>query len=169
MKRVLLVEDEYPIASLLQAYLEKENYEVKWNSGDGESDVIEQYLNWKPDLVILDLMLPNDLSGIAILQQIRQWGSCPVIILTARGSVPDRLQGFGLGADDYIAKPFDPQEVMARVQAVLRRSIYMTDSDIVRLGSLLINVSTRAVTVGAEPISLLPRDRRQITSEANIS
>ncbi|NOU94711.1 response regulator [Paenibacillus sp. LMG 31456] len=158
MKRVLLIEDELPIASLLQAYLEKDNYEVKWNSGEGEIDVMEQFLSWKPDLVLLDLMLPNDQNGIEILHQIRQLGSCPVIILTARGAVPDRLQGFDHGADDYIAKPFDPQEVMARIQAVLRRSVYMTDSDIVRIGSLVIDVSTRTVTVGTEQISLLPRD-----------
>lgn len=158
MKRVLLVEDELPIASLLQAYLEKENYEVMWNSGEGEIDVMEQFLSWKPDLVLLDLMLPNDQNGIDILHQIRKLGSCPVIILTARGAVPDRLEGFDHGADDYIAKPFDPQEVMARIQAVLRRSVYMIDSNIVRLGSLVIDVSTRSVTVGTEQISLLPRD-----------
>lgn len=158
MKRVFLVEDEQPIAFLLQAYLEKENYEVMWNSGEGETDIMEQFLSWRPDLVLLDLMLPNDQNGIDILHQIRKLGSCPVIILTARGAVPDRLQGFDHGADDYIAKPFDPQEVMARIQAVLRRSVYTIDSDIVRLGSLVINVSTRTVTVGTEQISLLPRD-----------
>ncbi|OAB40568.1 DNA-binding response regulator [Paenibacillus macquariensis subsp. defensor] len=158
MKRVLLVEDELPIATLLQVYLEKENYEVMWNSGEGEIDVMKQFLSWKPDLVLLDLMLPNDQNGIDILHQIRQLGSCPVIILTARGAVPERLQGFDHGADDYIAKPFDPQEVMARIQAVLRRSVYMKDSNIMRLGSLVIDASTRSVTVGAEQISLLPRD-----------
>ncbi|WP_256762076.1 response regulator transcription factor [Cohnella sp. WQ 127256] len=158
MKRVLLVEDELPIAILLQAYLEKENYEVKWNSGEGESDVMGQFLSWKPDLVLLDLMLPNDQNGMDILHQIRRLGSCPVIILTARGTVPDRLQGFDHGADDYIAKPFDPQEVMARIQAVLRRSVYMIDSNIVRIGSLVIDASTRTVKVGTEHISLLPRD-----------
>ncbi|OAB43522.1 response regulator transcription factor [Paenibacillus antarcticus] len=163
MKRVLLVEDELPIATLLQAYLEKENYEVMWNSGEGEIDVMEQFLNWKPDLVLLDLMLPNDQNGIDILHQIRQLGSCPVIILTARGAVPERLQGFDQGADDYIAKPFDPQEVMARIQAVLRRSVYMIDSNIIRLGSLVIDASTRSVTVGAEQISLLPRDYQLLT------
>ncbi len=158
LKRVLLVEDELPIAILLQAYLEKENYEVKWNSGEGESDVMGQFLSWKPDLVLLDLMLPNDQNGMDILHQIRRLGSCPVIILTARGTVPDRLQGFDHGADDYIAKPFDPQEVMARIQAVLRRSVYMIDSNIVRIGSLVIDASTRTVKVGTEHISLLPRD-----------
>ncbi len=163
LKRVLLVEDELPIATLLQAYLEKENYEVMWNSGEGEIDVMEQFLNWKPDLVLLDLMLPNDQNGIDILHQIRQLGSCPVIILTARGAVPERLQGFDQGADDYIAKPFDPQEVMARIQAVLRRSVYMIDSNIIRLGSLVIDASTRSVTVGAEQISLLPRDYQLLT------
>ncbi|WP_438348406.1 response regulator transcription factor [Paenibacillus sp. FA6] len=158
MKRVLLVEDELPIASLLQAYLEKENYEVMWNSGEGEIDVMEQFLSWKPDLVLLDLMLPNDQNGIDILYKIRELGSCPVIILTARGAVPDRLQGFDHGADDYISKPFDPQEVMARIQAVLRRSVYMIDSNVMRLGSLVIDADTRTVTVGAEQVPVLPRD-----------
>lgn len=137
-----------------------------WNSGEGEIDVIEQFLNWKPDLVLLDLMLPNDLNGIEILHQIRQLGSCPVIILTVRGAVPDRLQGFDHEADDYIAKPFDPHEVMARIQAVLRRSVYMIDSNILRLGSLVIDASTRSVTVGTEQISLLPQDYQLLESLA---
>lgn len=167
LKRVLIVEDELPIASLLQAYLEKEDYVVKWNTGEEESEVIEQFLSWKPDLVLLDLMLPNDLSGFDILQQIRQLGSCPVIILTARGAVPDRLQGFDQGADDYIAKPFDPHEVMARIQAVLRRSLYMTEADVVQLGSLIIDVSAQTAYVGTDPISLLPRDWQLLGFLAN--
>ncbi|EGL15637.1 MULTISPECIES: response regulator transcription factor [unclassified Paenibacillus] len=155
MKKVLIIEDEAPIARILQAYLEREPYSVKWNPGDG--GMLDLFLTWKPDLVLLDLMLP-DLDGLDVLKQIRQHGSCPVIILTARGSVPDRLQGLQQGADDYIPKPFDPDEVIARVQAVLRRSAYMADSRTVRLGSLVIDFTACTVHLHDKLLPLYPRD-----------
>ncbi|MED4583686.1 response regulator transcription factor [Brevibacillus choshinensis] len=155
MKRVLVIEDEMPIARLVQVYLERAGYDVHWNEGDQEA--VETFLTWKPDLVLLDLMLP-DQDGMEILERIRQYGSCPVIILTARGSVPDKLQGLTLGADDYIAKPFDPEEVVARVQAVMRRSTYIAEADTIRLGSLTIDFSAQLASLGKEPLSLMPRD-----------
>lgn len=155
MKRILLIEDEIPIARLVSAYLERASYEVKWNEGDREA--IPAFLSWKPDLVLLDLMLP-DHDGLDILDQIRQYGSCPVIIITARGTVPDKLQGLAQGADDYIAKPFDPDEVLARVQAVLRRSSYLAEADTIRLGTLSIDVTAQNALIGKTPLSLMPRD-----------
>ncbi|QRG67518.1 response regulator transcription factor [Brevibacillus choshinensis] len=155
MKRVLLIEDEMPIARLVQVYLERAGYAVHWNEGNEEA--VDTFLAWRPDMVLLDLMLP-DRDGMDILERIRQYGSCPVIIVTARGSVPDKLQGLTLGADDYIAKPFDPEEVVARVQAVLRRSTYIAEADAIRLGSLTIDFSAQLATLGKEPISLMPRD-----------
>ncbi|MGF9906588.1 response regulator transcription factor [Brevibacillus porteri] len=155
MKRILLIEDEMPIARLVQVYLERAGYEVKWNEGDHEA--IPTFFSWKPDLVLLDLMLP-DHDGLDILDQIRQYGSCPVIIITARGTVPDKLQGLAQGADDYIAKPFDPEEVLARVQAVLRRSSYLSEADTIRLGTLSIDVSAQNALIGKTPLSLMPRD-----------
>lgn len=155
MKRVLVIEDETPIARLVQAYLEWSGYEVRWNAGDHTA--VDAFLSWKPDLVLLDLMLPVQ-DGMEILRQIRQFGSCPVIIVTARGSMPDKLEGLAQGADDYIAKPFDPEEVIARVHAVLRRSAYLAESDTIRLGSLTIDYTAQLASIGKEPLSLMPRD-----------
>ncbi|MET3291560.1 UNVERIFIED_CONTAM: two-component system response regulator VicR [Brevibacillus sp. OAP136] len=155
MKRVLLIEDEMPIAQMLTAYLERAQYEVTWDIGEG--NVLDVYLNCRPDLVLLDLMLPDN-DGFEILQQVRQYGSCPVIILTARGSVPDRLQGLGQGADDYISKPFDPEEVVARVQAVLRRSVYLEDNEVIRMGHLVIDLTARTASLYDQQLVLAPRD-----------
>ncbi|QUG43449.1 response regulator transcription factor [Psychrobacillus sp. INOP01] len=155
MKRILLIEDELPIAQLLKVYLERNDFSVLYDLGDG--DVIQNFLNYNPSLVLLDLMLPQN-DGLEILKQIRQYGSCPVIILTARGSVPERLAGLGQGADDYITKPFDPEEVVARVQAVLRRSSHLEDNEIIRLGHLVINFTTRTASFFDELIPLSPRD-----------
>ncbi|WGU94406.1 response regulator transcription factor [Paenibacillus dendritiformis] len=155
MKKILLIEDEAPIARLLQAYLAREPYEVRWDAGDGDLEGL--FLSWRPDLVLLDLTLP-DQDGMEILKQLRQYGSCPVIIVTARGAVPDRLRGLQEGADDYIPKPFDPEEVVARVQAVLRRSTYMADHEAVRLGSLVIDFTSCAVYLNEQAVPLIPRD-----------
>lgn len=155
MKRVLVIEDELPIARLVQVYLERAGYDVKWN--EGKESTMEDFLSWKPELVLLDLTLPA-LDGMEILAKIREYGSCPVIIVTARGTVPDKLQGLTQGADDYIAKPFDPDELIARVQAVLRRSAYLAEGKTVRLGSLTIDFNAQLALLGKEPLSLIPRD-----------
>ncbi|MEK4485843.1 response regulator transcription factor [Psychrobacillus sp. FSL H8-0484] len=155
MKRILLIEDELPIAQLLKVYLERNDFSVLYDLGEG--NIIQTFLKYNPSLVLLDLMLPQN-DGLEILKQIRQYGSCPVIILTARGSVPERLAGLGQGADDYITKPFDPEEVVARVQAVLRRSSHLEDNEIIRLGHLIINLNTRTASFFEELIPLSPRD-----------
>ncbi|EPD53720.1 response regulator transcription factor [Paenisporosarcina sp. FSL H8-0542] len=155
MKRILLIEDELPIVQILKVYLERKDFSVASHSGEG--NVVQFFLNYKPSLVLLDLMLPQN-DGLEILKQIRQYGSCPVIILTARGSVPERLAGLGQGADDYITKPFDPEEVVARVQAVLRRSSHLEDNELIRLGHLVINLTTHTASFYDELIPLSPRD-----------
>ncbi|MFS0783198.1 response regulator transcription factor [Bacillus sp. 1P06AnD] len=155
MKKILLIEDEAPIARLLKAYLVRESFDVLWNIGEGNME--ELFLSYKPDLVLLDLMLP-EYDGMDILRKIRRDGSCPVIIMTARGSVPERLQGLQQGADDYIPKPFDPEEVVARVQAVLRRSTYLVENTNVKLGSLNIDFTARTAHLGNEALFIYPRD-----------
>ncbi|MGE8078524.1 response regulator transcription factor [Peribacillus loiseleuriae] len=155
MKHILLIEDELPIAQILQVYLEKHDFLVTHHSGEG--NVVQTYLDYSPSLVLLDLMLPQN-DGLEILKQIRQYGSCPVIILTAKGSVPERLAGLGLGADDYITKPFDPEEVVARVQAVLRRSSHIEDNKTIKLGHLVINLTTHTASLYDELIPMSPRD-----------
>jgi two-component system, OmpR family, response regulator VicR len=155
MQTILLVEDEKPIARLLQAYLKQAGYQVVV-AHDG-MEAIEIFAQENPALVLLDLMLPGQ-NGWMVLEDIRKQSSCPVIMLTARGDVKDRIRGFKEGADDYIPKPFDPEEVVARVQAVLRRSVGLIEQDLVQIGRLTVDFSSRTVTLSGEPIPLAPRD-----------
>ena len=116
--KILVVEDEYPISQVLKAYLQKVHYEVI-QVFDGKI-AMDVFRTTSPDLVLLDVMLPNK-DGWQILKEIREESNCPVIMLTALGDVSNRLEGLNTRADDYIAKPFVAEEVVARVKAVLRR------------------------------------------------
>ena len=117
-KSVLIVEDDQNIADLLRLYLEKEGY-VAAIASDGGSGV-EMFRKLQPDLVLLDVMLPV-LDGWGVLRSIRQDSHTPVIMLTAKGETNDKVSGLKMGADDYITKPFEMKEVLARIEAVLRR------------------------------------------------
>ncbi len=116
--KVLVVEDEVNIAELLRLYLEREGYEVV-TAGDGGKGVA-LFEQEKPDIVLLDIMLPV-MDGWQVLKEIRSSSKTPVIMLTARGETEDKVNGLESGADDYIVKPFDGKEVIARIRAVLRR------------------------------------------------
>lgn len=118
-KTILVVEDDQNISELLRLYLEKEGYTV--NIADDGGKGVELYRRLKPDLVLLDLMLPV-LDGWGVLRAIRQDGKTPVIMLTAKGETIDKVAGLKQGADDYITKPFEMKEVLARIEAVLRRA-----------------------------------------------
>lgn len=155
MQTILVVEDEAPISLLLKVYLEKAGYRVQV-AASGEEALLN-FLETKPSLVVLDLMLPG-IDGRAVLDEIRRQSSCPVIILTARGSVDDRLQGFKQGADDYIPKPFDPDEVVARVRAVLRRPARLVEPELIQFGSLTVDFTSLTATVLGNIIPLAPRD-----------
>lgn len=155
MQTVMVVEDESSIALLLKVYLEKAGFRVEL-AADGE-EALAGFSQAGPDLVLLDLMLPG-MDGWEVLEEIRRQGSCPVIVLTARGAVQDRLSGFSRGADDYIPKPFDPDEVVARVQAVLRRPARMVDPRAARIGSLAVDFSSRSASVRGKSLQLAPRD-----------
>lgn len=155
MQTILVVEDEAPISLLLKVYLEKAGYRVK--VADSGEEALLNFLETKPSLVVLDLMLPG-IDGRAVLDEIRRQSSCPVIILTARGSVNDRLQGFKQGADDYIPKPFDPDEVVARVKAVLRRPARLVEPELIQFGSLTVDFTSLTATVLGNIIPLAPRD-----------
>ena len=117
-KSVLIVEDDQNIAELLRLYLEKEGY-VAAIAADGGAGV-EMFRKLQPDLVLLDVMLPV-LDGWGVLQSIRKDSNTPVIMLTAKGETSDKVSGLKMGADDYITKPFEMKEVLARIEAVLRR------------------------------------------------
>ena len=118
-KRVLIIEDDADAAGVLEAYLKRENYEVMI-AGDGPGG-LDAARRWQPDLILLDIMLPG-MNGTEVLAALRRRDDTPVIMVTAMGDAPDRIGALRYGADDYVVKPYHPGEVVARVQAVLRRS-----------------------------------------------
>ncbi len=149
---VLVVDDERKIRDVVRSYLEHEGYAVLVaDSGERALEAIERA---HPDLVVLDLMLP-DLPGEEVARTVRQHSSVPIIMLTAKASEEDRVVGLGLGADDYLVKPFSPRELVARVAAVLRRSGNGATSTLsFDQGALLVDVETREVTVEGHPVQL---------------
>lgn len=155
MKKILIVEDDAGISMVLKAYLVKSGYEAV-QAYDGEQ-AMSLYELTKPALVLLDVMLP-DMDGWSILKQIREQSACPVIMLTALGDIKNRLEGLQGGADDYISKPFIGEEVVARVQAVLRRLPHVMTEDTAIIGSLKINYVSREVTLHGQAVHLTPRD-----------
>ena len=119
-KKVLIVEDDANIAELLHLYLEKEGFQTQVAKDGGKG--IELFRSFQPDLVLLDIMLPI-MDGWSVLKKIREGSGTPVIMLTAKGETEDKVSGLEQGADDYIVKPFEMKEVLARIHAVLRRSL----------------------------------------------
>jgi DNA-binding response OmpR family regulator len=152
---VLLVEDEVNLASLVTAYLEQEGYRVvSVGSGAEALRVVERE---SVRLVVLDLALP-DMDGLDVCRQIRTRSSVPIVMLTARDEENDRLAGLESGADDYIGKPFAPKELVARMNAVLRRSDPHADEELLVLGDIVLRRSAREVEVGDEPVELRPKE-----------
>ena len=118
-KSILIVEDDPNISELVQMYLEKEGYTTKIAADGGQA--VDLFRQMRPDLVLLDIMLPV-MDGWGVLRTIRQDSQTPVIMLTAKGETTDKVSGLKQGADDYITKPFEMKEVLARIEAVLRRA-----------------------------------------------
>ena len=119
MDKILVADDDLNICELLRLYLEKEGLEVVM-AHDGE-EAVARFESEKPSLILLDIMMPK-LDGWQVCRQIRQKSDCPIIMLTAKGETFDKVLGLELGADDYVVKPFDTKEIVARIKAVLRRS-----------------------------------------------
>lgn len=158
-ERVLVVDDESDIVALVAYHLAKSGYKVSTaNSG---SEALERARQDQPALIVLDLMLP-DISGFEVLAVIRSEeaiADTPVLMLTARREEPDRIRGLTLGADDYLTKPFSPQELILRVNAILRRTNARGKSEsIVRIGSLRIDRNAHTVTVADVPVELTPTE-----------
>jgi DNA-binding response OmpR family regulator len=152
--RVLVVDDDPLLVRLVRTHLEKAGYRVT-EAADGEQ-ALEAAATELPDLVVLDLMLPK-LDGYEVCRRIREFSLVPVVMLTARGEPVDRLRGFEMGADDYLAKPFMPAELVARVRAVLRRSSHgnlATTPAVVRCGEVSIDLLRRKVSVRDETVKL---------------
>jgi two-component system, OmpR family, alkaline phosphatase synthesis response regulator PhoP len=137
VKTILVVEDERQIAQIAVDYLRRAGFAVL-SAADGES-AIALTRDRRPDLIVLDLGLPK-LDGIQVTRTLRAESTVPIIMLTARVDEDDRLRGLELGADDYITKPFSPRELVARVQAVLRRARAASSGDVVRLGDVTLDV-----------------------------
>ncbi|MBF7978796.1 MULTISPECIES: response regulator [Rahnella] len=153
-KRILIIEDDADAADVLDAYLKREGYEVQI-AGDGLSG-LENAQRWKPDLILLDVMLPG-MRGTDVLASIRRESRVPVIMVTAMGDMPDKIGALRFGADDYVVKPYNPGEVVARVQAVLRRVISGSEA----VSSVLcwqgLDVDTDALTAAVRSASGEPR------------
>jgi DNA-binding response OmpR family regulator len=150
--KVLVVDDEDHIVELARIYLTREGYEVE-GVGDG-SQALARFAQIKPDLVVLDIMLPGA-DGLAICKEIRKQSQVPIIMLTARDEVTDKVVGLEVGADDYLTKPFSPRELVARVAAVLRRtSPPGATAGTIELGDLLIDAGRREARKRGSPLRL---------------
>ena len=162
--RILVVDDEPDISALVAYQLARESYRVRTAASGPEAlEAIEREL---PDLLILDLMLPG-MSGLEVLAEIRrrdEWRSVPVILLTARRDEPDRVEGFRLGADDYVSKPFSPQELVLRVGAVLRRVRQEPPSPpegrVMKIGPFVLHAAAARAEVNGRDLNLTPTEFR---------
>ncbi len=155
MARILVVEDEPTVSDVVEGYLRREGYQV-----DSASDGVEglhMALRQQHDLVVLDVMLPG-LDGLEVCRRLRTTCQTPVIMLTARAEDGDAILGLGLGADDYVRKPFSPPELMARVKAVLRRGQAGAGSTTVSFGELRIDAAARTVWRGEAGVDLTAKE-----------
>ncbi len=155
--KVLVVDDDSNISTLLRLYLEKEGFEVS-TAGDGE-EALATFEKVQPDLILLDIMLPK-LDGWQVCREIRKTSQCPIIMITAKSETFDKVLGLELGADDYIVKPFENKEVVARVRAVLRRTSTGESSAVkeVKFDNLVINLTNYELRVKGELISTPPKE-----------
>ncbi len=153
---ILVVDDEKNIVQLARLYLNKEGFQVE-AAFDG-AQALEKAKAVRPDLIVLDIMMPEP-DGLAVCRELRKTSNVPIIILTARGDDVDRIVGLELGADDYVTKPFNPRELVARVKAVLRRSAQEAPSQpVLEADGLRLDTASREVTVDGEPVTLRAKE-----------
>ena len=155
MERILLADDDVGLCELLTEFLESEGFKIESIHDGGK--VVSKVLAERYSLVILDVMLPG-LSGMEVLKEIRRQSAIPVLMLTARGDDVDRIVGLELGADDYLPKPFNPRELVARIRAVLRRGRLdgsrISQAGVYRVGDMVIDPAARHVSTGDTRIDL---------------
>ena len=154
MDCILIVDDDVELCELVAEYLEPEGFEVE-AVHNGEQG-LQRALSGHPVLVVLDVMLPG-MNGLDVLRQLRKQSRVPVLILTARGDEVDRIVGLEIGADDYLPKPFNPRELLARVRAILRRSQGETPggaADRIHVGDVQVDVGARTVRRGGDAVDL---------------
>lgn len=159
-QKILVVDDDQHIAELISLYLMKDGFDTK-EVYDGKQ-ALEEVKQYQPDLILLDLMLPG-MDGYQVCAEIRKTNKVPIIMLTAKGETFDKVLGLELGADDYIVKPFDPKELVARIKAVLRRytikaEIDEEDGQVLRFPDLEINLSNYTVTYHGHSLDFPPKE-----------
>ena len=154
--KILVVDDEAHIVELARIYLTREGYDVE-GVGDGAQALI-RFGQIKPDLVVLDIMLPGA-DGLTICKEIRKQSQVPIIMLTAKDEVTDKVVGLEVGADDYLTKPFHPQELVARAKALLRRAKIEPDQPtLIRAGKLEVDLERHEVRHGTSKVQLRPKE-----------
>ena len=162
-EKILIVDDDTNICELLRLYIEKEGF-AAFIANDGEA-ALEMFEEKKPDLILLDVMLPG-LDGWQVCREIRKKSACPIIMLTAKGEVFDRVLGLDLGADDYVVKPFETKEVVARIKAVLRRSSQndgkQSENKAVAYENLSINLTNYELKVKGVQVDTPPKEMELI-------
>ncbi len=173
--RILVIDDDERLGALLTRYMDRFGFTVHCASDPRTG--LRMIKSDPPDIVVLDVMLP-EMDGFAVCRKVRETSRVPIIMLTARGEVMDRILGLELGADDYLAKPFEPRELVARVQAVLRRGIAKDDQERLRIGSLDVDWSSRCARLAGrdlgvtaaefELLGLLVRNRGRVLSRERI-
>lgn len=152
---ILVIDDDRNILAIIEMYLRKAGYEVTCvERGD---EALQAFRRAQPALVVLDVMLPG-MDGWEVLDKLRQESDVPVIMLTAKGDTLDRIQGLDLGADDYIVKPFDAKELLARIKAVLRRSSLPENDKCVAFEGLEISLDNYSVTLDGKQIEMPPKE-----------
>lgn len=153
MTRILLIDDDEKLGELLKAYFQR--FDMQLDNAVRPSEGLMKIQRDKPDLVILDGMLPEQ-DGFDVCRTIRKSSSIPVVMLTARGDVTDRIVGLEIGADDYLSKPFEPRELVVRIQNVLRRSRAAEEesSTLLRFGSLQVDTERRTAELDGSPLDL---------------
>ena len=157
-QKILVVDDDKHIAELISLYMMKDGYETE-EVYDGR-EAVKMAESYQPDLILLDLMLPG-LDGYQVCTEIRKTSRVPIIMLTAKGETFDKVLGLELGADDYIVKPFDPKELVARVKAVLRRyesKVEEADKNVLKFDGLEINLSNYSVAYNGKTLEFPPKE-----------
>jgi DNA-binding response OmpR family regulator len=149
--KILVIDDDQKLNHLLTNYLARFGFQVQAHTHPREG--LEALARFAPDLIILDIMLP-DMDGFDVCRSIRRTHSIPIIMLTARGEVTDRIVGLEIGADDYLAKPFEPRELVARIQTILRRVRQESPSRVRRVGDLMVDLEKRRVQLDQAEITL---------------
>ena len=152
---ILVIDDDRNILAILELYLKKAGFQVA-TCADGAM-ALAAFHETRPALVVLDVMLPGR-DGWSVLHDIRMEGETPVIMLTAKGDTGDRVQGLDLGADDYVSKPFDAKELIARIKAVLRRSVPVEPERTIQLEGLSVSLENYAVQLDGRPLEMPPKE-----------